>query len=70
MKKVRAKFSCEGARDGELLLRAVVCGSEENEKFSEFTPFGELRMTIDKGDALSFFEPGQEYYLDITKAGD
>lgn len=42
--------------------------NEENNQFSEATPYGELEMMIDNDGAKGFFEEGEEYYLDFSKA--
>lgn len=68
----RCKFQCQSvtkAKYGEKLLytaefQAVYAGSEENKKFFEWTPSGTLRLGVYKED---LFEPGKEYYLDISE---
>ena len=40
----------------------------ENTKFWEATPGGTLRLDMVKKDAGEFFELGEEFYIDITKA--
>lgn len=70
--KVRAKFKCnrvEKRSDGIVVhMNVVVSGSKENEYFSEYTPTGNLSINIDKGDAVNFFNEGESYYLDFSKA--
>ena len=71
--KVRAKFSCHYIQKTEgggsvVHMGAVTEGSEENEKFSEYTPGGSLQIQIDKGEAKSFFKEGAEYFLDFSEA--
>jgi hypothetical protein len=74
--KVRCKFVCESVtkqkhwnKPGEFLydakFSAVMGNSEENKKFWEASPSGCLNVNSVLPDA---FEPGQEYYLDITPA--
>jgi hypothetical protein len=41
----------------------------EDRRFSKATPSGEFRMFIDNPAAEQFFELGQPYYIDISKAG-
>jgi len=71
--KMRAKFKCEditkysGGFVG-VTLQPVVEGSEENKQFWKNTPQGQLKMNITNPIAQGFFEPGKEYYLDITPA--
>lgn len=50
-------------------LGAIYGKEGENKDFSEATPSGECWMQIDASrPALSFFEPGQDYYVTFTKA--
>lgn len=49
-------------------LTPVVSGSEENKSFSLYTPSGEIRLHITNPDALDFFEPAGEYYVEFKKA--
>ncbi len=44
---------------------AVYSGSPENEKFFAYTPSGQLNVGAFKD---NLFEPGNEYYLDISLA--
>lgn len=77
-KTVRAKFYCSNVKeegDSEFACLSAVYGSddkdnEENNQFSEATPYGELEMMIDNDKAQGFFEQGKEYYLDFTEAPD
>ena len=69
-KTVRAKMKCSavGNIDGQghhVEMEPVTCGSDENEKFFKYTPGGCLKLSVmnDMG-----FEPGKEYYIDITEA--
>lgn len=68
MSKLKAKFQCESITDfgltKQVSLRAVSSGSEENKDFSKYTPFGELKMSVDSDvPGANFFEPKKEYYL-------
>jgi len=73
---LRAKFFCRKVEDNgnsEMAQLGAVYGTddkdnEENNQFSEATPYGELEMQIDNPSAQGFFEEGEEYYLDISKA--
>jgi hypothetical protein len=75
MPQVRAKFRCDGVQDNpesqskSISLSPVTVGSEENKSFSKYTPCGSANLTISyETEAVNFFEEGQEYYLDFTKA--
>ena len=72
---VRAKFKCEsvttyeGAEDGsschvEITLRAV--GGPDNEQWSKWTPYGEIKMTVTNPVAAAAFRPGSEHFLDFS----
>lgn len=70
---VRAKFRCQSvtthAGGGEeVRLSAVSPDSEDNKAWSKWTPSGELSMYISNEAAHGAFEPGVDYFLDITKA--
>lgn len=43
-------------------------GTEENKSFAKWTPCGEIRLTISNPDAVSFFELGQPFYIDFSRA--
>lgn len=73
MAQVRAKFKCNSVVNYEgsktATLNAVCSTSDENKDFTKYTPNGKLEISImNDAVASSFFEPGQEYYLDFTKA--
>lgn len=76
MPEVRAKFRCDtvtetrfanGAQT-DVNLVPVTSGAPENAIFGKYTPSGQIRMTINNPDAAAQFIPGQEYYVDFTKA--
>lgn len=74
MDSVRAKFKCNSVEHMEggykkANFRAVTSGSDENKDFCEATPNGDLSIMISSGRAAQdFFEPGECYYLDFSKA--
>ncbi len=69
----RCKFQCQSVRkfksQGKFLYEAefyaVTGDSEENKKFFEWTPSGNLKVGVYKED---IFQPGKNYYLDIHEA--
>ena len=76
METIIAKYLCTSVTKskhwdgrGRFLFTAkmspVMSGSEENKKFFEATPSGSFEIGMFKDDA---FEPGKEYFLNITKA--
>jgi len=79
MKAVRAKFHCNYVQDnakamsgeGFSVFMTPVFSDDpasENKAFTEATPAGCFNMMITVPETAAFFEAGQEYYLDITKA--
>lgn len=71
-RKLRAKFYCHSIiSDGMVKLSAVYGtdekDNEENNQFSEATPYGELEMMVSNPSAKDFFEQGKTYYLDFTE---
>jgi hypothetical protein len=74
MRKLRAKFSCNAIENDMVKLSAVYGNddkdNEENNQFSEATPYGELEMMISNPDAKDFFEVGKNYYLDFQEANN
>jgi hypothetical protein len=69
---VRAKFvvaavtARQGSRDVELV--AVTSGSDENKSFWQYTPAGNIKLSVVNEAAAAQFQPGQEYYVDFTPA--
>jgi hypothetical protein len=70
VKKVRAKFVCDEVATTvsgkKVSMSPVTSGSEENESFFKWTPFGKLEMGVVNPDVE--FIPGQEYFIDFTPA--
>lgn len=70
MSNTRAKFECQEVTntvDGKKVkLIPVVGGSEENENFFKWTPYGAIELgTINPNVE---FTPGKKYYVDFTEA--
>ena len=69
---ILAKFKCNQVNrfvGGETaVLNPVTSGSSENKSFSMYTPSGEFTLTITNPDALGYFTPGLEYYVNIAEA--
>lgn len=69
--KVTCKFKCDSVTilaDGKknFEFSPVYNNSEENKSFWQFTPSGKLSFICVNPDVS--FQPGNEYYLDITPA--
>jgi len=69
---VRAKVICEGIKDNAVSFRTVyepdAAKDSENARFTQATPWGEIRLGIDNPTALAQFEPGKSYYVDFNRA--
>lgn len=68
---IRCKFTCvtkEPGEKGSVSLYPVCSGSEENKKFFDCTPAGSIQLGILNPEAFKQFEPGKEYYIDISAA--
>ncbi len=67
---VRAKFTCTHKSDDgrEIQFCPVYSGSEENKKFFEATPGGDIVMFTVNPEASQYFEIGKEYYVDFSRA--
>lgn len=69
---VRAKVVCEGIDGNAVKFRTVYepdgTKNDENARFTQATPWGEIRLGIDNPAALEQFEAGKEYYVDFTAA--
>jgi hypothetical protein len=70
--KVRAKMVVGAVKQSgdtfSVLLSPVVGGSEENDSFYKYTPGGSVALEVLAEDTAKFFEQGQEYYVDFSKA--
>lgn len=68
----RCKFKVESVTEFEagksVRLYPVHNGSKENETFYKWTPGGELRLEILNSDVAEQFNPGKEFYIDISEA--
>lgn len=75
---IRAKFHCQGVKKyhvgknsdgspkfGEEVELSAVYG-DENKPWSEYTPSGRLTMSITNPAAIGKFEPGKDYFLDLS----
>lgn len=69
---VRAKVVCESKEGTEVKFRTVYEPPDErdteNQRFTQATPWGEIRMGIDNPEAIAQFEGGKEYYVDFHPA--
>lgn len=76
---VRAKFKVKsitltpGWREGEgclsqIILEPVISGSAENKAFFAATPLGKIEISTVNEKAAEEFNPGDDYYVDFTKA--
>lgn len=69
---VRAKVRCDKIEGNAVEFQTVYepdgTKNDENARFTQATPWGNIRLGIDNPAALSQFEPGKEYYVDFTPA--
>ncbi len=69
---VRAKFKVESVTNsengGSVKLAPVTTDSAENEAFFKWTPWGSIEIGTVNEEALRQFAPGDEFYVDFTKA--
>jgi hypothetical protein len=69
---VRAKVVCEGIENNAVKFRTVyepdAAKDTENARFTQATPWGEIRLGIDNPKALEQFEAGKSYYVDFSEA--
>jgi hypothetical protein len=69
---VRAKVTCRGVTGNEVSFHTVYEPDSEkdseNARFTQATPWGEIKLGIDNPAALSQFVAGKEYYVDFTPA--
>jgi hypothetical protein len=68
---VRCKFKCMSkteTSDGfKINMQPVTCGSEENKKFFNYTPYGSLEIGTVNHEAAAQIKVGHEYLIDITE---
>lgn len=66
--KMRTYTKSHNYGDSFGVKMSVVGGTtEENEKFFKATPSGSLEFNSINMNAAKMFEPGKEYYVDITE---
>ena len=69
---VRAKFKVEtvtrNTSGASVQLVPVINGSEENKQFYKYTPAGSIQLSTVNAAAAEQFKPGDEFYVDFTKA--
>lgn len=73
MKRARCKFRCSGILVGEGASRQVQLQAAydpknipEDEAFTKYTPWGEMKFGLENPALEGFFQPGKTYYIDIT----
>lgn len=64
----RTEYESTGVPYREITLSAVCDGSEENRSFADATPTGTITFTLSNLALADLFKPGENYYVDFTKA--
>jgi len=71
-KQVRAKMEVSSITrwkgQDEVKFNCVYDGSPEDNNFAAATPAGSATLTISNPSLIGFFQPGDKFYLDFTKA--
>jgi hypothetical protein len=71
---VRAKVTCESIENNEVKFRTIyepdASKDTENARFTQATPWGEIRMGINNPAALEQFKVGDPYYVDFHPASN
>jgi hypothetical protein len=75
MAKMRAKYKIDSVtrtidKSEIIKLSAVTNGTKEDNTFHQYTPYGNMDITITNPTLLGIIEPGQKYYLDFTLADE
>lgn len=68
---IRAKFYVQAVKLtswGTSVELNVVTRGEDNKKWSQATPSGQITMQIKNDLAAAMYAPGQEWYVDFTPA--
>lgn len=69
-----AKFKCTEVKKTEggiaIVMVPVVGGSPENDKFFKLTPYGKIEIGTINVTLEASFEPGKQYFVNITEAGN
>ena len=69
---VRAKVVCESIKEHEVTFRTVyepdAAKDTENARFTQATPWGEIKLGIDNPVALEQFTVGKSYYVYFVAA--
>jgi hypothetical protein len=52
----------------QVKFNCVYTGTPEDNTFSQATPAGNAELTVSNPSLLGFFQPGDKFYLDFTKA--
>lgn len=70
--KIRAKVRCTSNHAGTVGFTTVYepdrTKDDENARFTEATPWGDIRLGITNPESLKEFQPNKEYYVDFIPA--
>lgn len=70
--KTKLKFRCDSVTRTvdhvNASLTVVTSGSEENASYFKYTPNGTLNLHVVNLEAGKMFEPGKEFYVEVSEA--
>ena len=66
--KVRLEAVTKTINGNEVVLRPVTSGSQENQSFFKYTPYGEIKLGTINNEVVEKMTVGKEYYVDFTEA--
>lgn len=71
MQTMRAKYKVDSVTTTDskseiIKLSAVTNGTKDDNTFHQYTPYGNMDITITNPELLGTIKPGQKYYLDFT----
>lgn len=66
--KVRLESVTKTMNGCEVILRPVTSGSQENQTFFKYTPYGEIKLGTINEAIVDKMTVGKEYYADFVEA--
>lgn len=68
-KQLLTKFKCDAVlhAEGSRTPQFSAVRDDENKSFSNYTPWGEIKMLITNTEAFDFFAPGELFLVSFEK---